>query len=325
MKLPLTVKITCWLIIAVLGTLILIYAKDFLLPIVIAGLLSLLLYPVYKKLLHWKIPNAISVVISMLLVVVILVSVILLASKEISSVVADISGLGGRINDKFTQFQHYLSAHLQIESTTINDWITGAKDKLLSYTGDLVSGTITGTTNLMSFLVLIIVYVFCFLLYNRAFKDFAFTLMSHERQDQATSIIGEIKKLVQNYLLGLLTVILIIGTLNTIGLLIIGVDHAIFFAFFTAMLTVIPYIGIMIGAFLTAFYALLTHDTAWPAVSVLSILLGIQFLESNFITPKNCGLKGKCKPFCSYCCITYWRRNMGSIGNDIKCADNCNP
>jgi len=141
------------------------------------------------------------------------------------------------------------------------------------------------------------VYVFCFLLYNRSFHDFAYALMGDERQSEASTIIGHIQKLVQHYLLGLLTVIFIIGTLNSIGLFIIGVDHALFFAFFAAMLTIIPYIGIFLGACLPVFYVLLTRDSFWPAAGVLGIFLTVQFLESNFITPKVVGSKVSVNPF----------------------------
>jgi predicted PurR-regulated permease PerM len=295
LKFPFIAKLTCWLIVSVLGTLILIYTKDFLLPIVISGLLALLLYPVYKKLLHWKVPNALSVIISLLLVVIVLLSVILLASKEIGGMISNVGGLAGKINLKFSEFQDYLSAHF--ESNTLTNMISNTKDKLLAYTSELVSSTITGTTNFVSLIVLIIVYVFCFLIYNHAFKDFAFTLMSSERQDQALSIIEDVQKLVRSYLLGLVTVILIVGTLNTIGLLIIGIDNALFFAFLTAFLTVIPYIGITIGALITAFYALLTKDTVFPAVAVVSVLFTIQLLESNLITPRIVGSRVSVNPF----------------------------
>ena len=149
----------------------------------------------------------------------------------------------------------------------------------------------------MSNLALIIIYIFCFLLYNHSFREFAFALLKTERHTEAASLINNVQKLVQNYLIGLFTVILIIGTLNSIGLLIIGVDHAIFFAFFAAMLTIIPYIGISIGASLPIVYLLLTRDSAWPAVGALAVMITVQFLESNFITPKVVGSKVSVNPF----------------------------
>ena len=57
------------------------------------------------------------------------------------------------------------------------------------------------------------------------------------------------------------------------------------------MLTIIPYVGISIGASLPAILALLTKDSAWYAVGVIGVHAIVQFLESNFITPKITGSK----------------------------------
>jgi predicted PurR-regulated permease PerM len=297
LKLPLTIKLACWLLIAVLGTIILVYSKDFLLPIIVAALLSLLLYPVYRLLCNWKVPGVLSVIITMLLVLCVMFISVLFISGQLKSVLTDFSGLSAKINQKLSYLQTYMSSHWQIEDTTFNSWIENAKTKLMSYSGDMLSGTISTTTNIFSTLVLIGVYVFCFLLYNKDFKDFAFALMALEKQEQATHIINDIQKLVQHYLLGMITVVCIIGSLNTIGLLIVGTDHAIFFAFFAAILTVIPYIGISIGALLPVLYTLITRDSPWTAVGVASVFVIVQFLESNFITPKIVGKRVSINPF----------------------------
>lgn len=285
------------MLIAILGTIILVYAKDFLLPGIIAALLSLLLYPLYKRLLLWKVPEILSVIITMLVVLIIIVLGLFFISKQLTSVLTDFSGLSGKLNEKISQLQAYMNESWHIENDTFLSWINNAKIKLISYSGDMLSGTISTTTNVFSTLVLVAVYVFCFLLYNNDFKDFAFSLMAVEKQDKATHLISNIQKLVQHYLLGMLTVILIIGTLNTIGLLIVGVKHALFFAFFAATLTLIPYIGIFIGASLPILYTLITHDSIWPAVAVLAVFLAVQFSESNFVTPKIVGKRVSINPF----------------------------
>jgi predicted PurR-regulated permease PerM len=296
-NLPLSARIASWLIVAVLGAMILIYAKTFLLPLVIAMLLSLLLYPVHKKLLSWKVPNVLATLISVLIIVVFLVTVIMLVSRQLSEIVGELSKSGGKLNQVFTNLQNYITQNLQIEGATVNSSIENIKAKLVDYIELLVSGTIVGTTNVLSTLVLIIVYVFCFLLFNRSFKNFAFALLIEERKDQALHLINTIQKLVQNYLLGLVIVIASIGILNTIGLLIIGINHAIFFAFFVGILTVIPYVGITIGALVTAFYALVTKDTAWPAFAVICTLIAVQIFESNYFTPKIVGSRVSINPF----------------------------
>ncbi len=233
----------------------------------------------------------------MLIVLVVIIGTALIISKEISMVVTDIGNSSGKINDKIAALQNYISTRFNVDSATALNWLSNSKDKLLAISGEVASGALSLTTNFMGGLVVVMVYIFCFLLYNRSFRSFAFALMGSERQDEASSIIGNIQKLVQNYLIGLITVIFIIGVCNSIGLLIIGVDHAIFFAFFAAMMTIVPYIGIFLGAFLPIIYILLTKDSAWPALGVFGVFATVQFLESNFITPKIVGSKVSVNPF----------------------------
>jgi predicted PurR-regulated permease PerM len=282
---------------SIMWVIVLIYAKDFLLPMVIAALLSLLLYPVYKKLTEWKIPSILAVIITMLIIVALIVTTALIVSSEIRLLLADISSQSVNINAKFTAIENYVSSHLNMDADKINGLIDQAKGKLFGVGGDIASGAISSTTNFLSTVVLIIIYVFCFLLYNKDFRDFAFALLRTEKHDEATSLINHIQRLVQNYLLGLLMVIGIIGTLHSIGLALLGVNHAIFFAFFAGLLTVIPYIGISIGASLAVVYCILTKDTIWPAVGVLGVMMTVQFLESNFVTPKVVGSKVSVNPF----------------------------
>ena len=85
--------------------------------------------------------------------------------------------------------------------------------------------------------------------------------------------------------------ILIIGTLDTIGLLILGIDYAFFFGFFAAFLVLIPYIGISIGSLLPILMALITKDSGWYALGVAGLFGFVQFLEGNFITPYVVGSK----------------------------------
>jgi predicted PurR-regulated permease PerM len=63
----------------------------------------------------------------------------------------------------------------------------------------------------------------------------------------------------------------IVGVLNSLGLLLLGVPHAIFFGFVAAILTFIPYVGIMVGALLPMAMAWITFNSIWYAVGVAAI------------------------------------------------------
>src|SRR5690606_21676847 len=63
------------------------------------------------------------------------------------------------------------------------------------------------------------------------------------------------------------------------------------FGILSGILTIIPYVGIFIGAALPTLMALITKDSAWYAVGVIGVFAVVQFLEGNFITPRVTGSK----------------------------------
>ena len=100
-----------------------------------------------------------------------------------------------------------------------------------------------------------------------------------------------IEGVIQGYISGLTLVTLIIASLNTIGLLALGIDYAIFFGMLSGVLTIIPYVGIILGALFPVLMALITKDSIWYTVGVVIVFAVVQFLEGNFITPRITGSK----------------------------------
>jgi predicted PurR-regulated permease PerM len=155
--------------------------------------------------------------------------------------------------------------------------------ELSSYMG----GLLLSTSYLLYFFIQVPIYIFLFLLYRDKFRDFFLSFTS----DSELKWKKDIEGVVRSYISGLMIVVFIAGVLNSIGLLALGIDNAIFFGFLSGTLTMIPYIGITIGATLPALIALLTKDSIWYAVGVIAVHGFVQFLEGNFITPKVTGSK----------------------------------
>ena len=164
-------------------------------------------------------------------------------------------------------------------------------ESLLKGRFDEIGGFIYQSGFLFSYFVLIPIYLFFFLYYRHFFKVFYYKLFRNRPKVFLNRMIRKVYKIQQNYLLGLLKVIIIVGCLNSIGLLFLGIGNPFFFGFLAAFLLLIPYIGIIIGSLLPAIIALATKDSAWYAFGVIAIFGFIQFLEGNFITPKITGSK----------------------------------
>jgi predicted PurR-regulated permease PerM len=152
------------------------------------------------------------------------------------------------------------------------------------YLGDIL----LSTTTAISTLVQIPIYIFLFLIYRNKFRDFFLSLVPG---DEEFAWKKDIERVVQGYISGLTLVTLIIAALNCIGLLALGIDHAIFFGILSGVLTIIPYVGIIIGALFPIIMALITKDSIWYTIGVVIVFSVVQFLEGNFITPRITGSK----------------------------------
>ncbi len=130
----------------------------------------------------------------------------------------------------------------------------------------------------------------------------------------AKKILNKLYEVQQNYLIGLFTVMGIVGALNSFGLLILGIDNAFFFGFLAALLLLIPYIGIIIGSILPALVALATKDSLWYPLGVMVIFAFIQFIEGNFITPKITGSKVSINAFVAILSIILFSMLWGIAG-----------
>jgi predicted PurR-regulated permease PerM len=87
----------------------------------------------------------------------------------------------------------------------------------------------------------------------------------------------------------MLLVYLIVGLLNSIGLLALGVKYALLFGMLTAIMTIIPYVGIIVSASIPVGVAFITKDSVWYPAGVVLVFSFVQYLEANVIFPKVVG------------------------------------
>jgi len=180
--------------------------------------------------------------------------------------------------------------------------------------GTILTSTLMATTSTLTDILLVLLFIFFFLLYRDFFRSFFYKAFSDTRRSKIDAVMQGIYTVVKDYLAGLAVVILIIGSLMTIGLLILGVDYAVFFGFFGACLVLIPYFGISMGSLLPAAYTLVTDDNPLKALGVIGVFLFVQALEGNFITPYIVGAKVSINPLAAIIVLILWENVWGIPG-----------
>jgi predicted PurR-regulated permease PerM len=199
--------------------------------------------------------------------------------------------IADRIEHKLEDLQWFLFKNFNIQFNAKDGLLKNSLSRFTDSGVVLLQGTISTFGVIFNIVGLVPVYIFLLLLYRTAFRDFILFVSPVERHRTMSRVIEQIQRVVQNYVIGLFTVMAIIAVMNSVALFIIDVKYAIFFGFFAAFLMIIPYIGIFIGSLLPALFCLLTHDSPWDALAVICAMGFIQFLEGNFITPRITGNK----------------------------------
>lgn len=83
----------------------------------------------------------------------------------------------------------------------------------------------------------------------------------------------------------------IVAAANSIGLLILGIQYAVFFGVLAAVLNVIPYIGMFTATLLTVLVTMSTTTHTSVLIWIIVIMYGIHMIDVNIMMPKIVGSK----------------------------------
>lgn len=271
-----------WMVVFAIGLACLILTKDIVLPIAFAALFSVVLLPISKR-IEQKTGRILAITLTLFGAFLLLALIMWFVIAQLASLVQGLPDIQERFYALINETSSTVSKNFNISTSEQAQLLKDAIKNVSSHLGEWL----LSTSYLAYFFVQVPIYIFLFILYRDRFKDFLLAL----RPGSDLKWKDEIQGVVRSYISGLTLVVLIAGVLNSIGLLFLGIEYAIFFGFLSGALTMIPYVGITIGATLPALMALVTKDSIWYAVGVVGVHAFVQFLEGNFITPKITGSK----------------------------------
>ncbi len=288
--------------------------QGLLVPLVFAILFAVLLLPLARRLERWRVPRILAVLLCLILTLAFISGILYVVSIQVGNFAEVVPQLIERGNTYLNQIQDYADEQFNIDRKRQITEIRKYVNQLLAEGGTILTTTLLATTSALTDVFLVLLFIFFFLLYRDFFRSFFYRAFNSTRQSKIDSVMGEVSRVVKDYLAGLVLVILVTGTLMTIGLLILGVDYAVFFGFFGASLVLIPYFGISLGSLLPAAYTLVTDDNPLKALAVIGVFLFVQAIEGNFITPYIVGSKVSINPLAAIISLILWENVWGLAG-----------
>ena len=283
-------------------------------PLMAALIIAILLKPLasrLERLIRSRILSAILSTCALLIAVVLLLVLIFSLAQDIT---ADMDKLTAGFGVLLDKTQQWLESVFGFSSDKQISLLKNSSSELAKKITAFLPDFLIAASDFFAEFTLFIISLFFFIYYRQFLLRFLFKLSSPRSHQQLKTILDSIQKIIRKYILGLLLVTITTGILNTVGLLILGIKHAVLFGIVAGILTIIPYIGIVIGSILPVLLTIGTTQSLWYPLGVILIFSFVQFLEGNFITPKIIGEQVSLNPLAGLLALFISGKFFGILG-----------
>lgn len=291
-KLPYYAKATLLLIGLYVFVSMLSIGQSILLPVIYATIIAILISPAVNFLISKGMTRFISSASVIIIGLLIVVGLIALLSSQASRFSEALPQLTDKFEALITQIVTWASGFFDVSAKKINAWIADTKGELMGNSNIFIGTTLSTMGGILSAALLTPVYIFMILFYQPHLIEFVHKVFGTGNDGKVSEILTETKGIVQSYLVGLFVEFTIVAILNSVALLILGINYAILLGIAGALLNIIPYLGGVITMVLFSVIALVTKSPVY-ALYVLMLYTLIQLIDNNYIVPKIVGAKVK--------------------------------
>jgi predicted PurR-regulated permease PerM len=309
------------------------WAKEFLLPIVLAILISFLLTPIVSRIERWGF-HPVLAVLSVVIVAFALIGVLCTTvSVEALNLVNSLPKYRDNIHAKWSAIQQAPPGPVSLAFRNIGELAgdlgkvtapsTGAEQpeptrvQIVSGADTIVAIAKNSMTPVMgpvaAFAVVVVLVVFI-LLERKQLRVRFLRLIGHSHTATTTLAVDEAGSRLSSFLLTQLAVNSVYSLILGIGLSLIGIPNAVLWATLTLVLRFVPYVGLWISAFfpLALSFAI---STSWTQPILTLLLYGIlEVFTNNVIEPVVLGGSTGMSPLAVIIAALFWTWIWGPIG-----------
>lgn len=268
------------------------YAKYFLIPLAIGTVLATLFLPLCNWLEEKNLAKGLAVTVCLLMLLIAITGVASILGWQISELTKEFAVIKQKIYEIGNQIQEFIFTNIGI-SLEKQDQVLSDQQPLFAF---MLKDVAFSVPSIFTKFILIMVYVLFLLYYRSHIKQFLLKLSSPSKQNEMEKVIYRVAHVSQQYLQGLSKMIVCLWLMYGIGFSIIGVKHALFFAFLCGLLEIIPFIGNITGTIITLLVAAVQGATL-PMLAGITVTYGIvQFIQGWVLEPLIVGSHVKINP-----------------------------
>ena len=268
------------------------FAKDFLMPLCIGGILATLFLPFCKWMEKKNISRTIAVLICLTVLILIIIVLFSLLGFKVSALLSDLASIEHKAIAAIDTIQDYIFDHLNI---SIEDQYKILKSEQPSYT-NIMQVLLGSISAFVAAFILVLAYFVFLLLYRGHIKTFLLKITTKTQRPEMELVIYSAAHISQQYLLGLSKMIVLLWIMYGIGFEVIGLENALFFAMLCGLLEIIPYLGNIIGTSVTVLIAAVNGANTELLISIIITYGIVQLIQTLIFEPLILGPQVKINP-----------------------------
>lgn len=316
-------------------------AAGFLKPISIAVLLTLICIPVSRKLESWRLSRGISALISVVLCFGVFISFFVIISAQVSNISERWPEIKKQLRPKLEEAQLKINEHTGIDlkqqvevlypseisakgqsenssdmakSSTETSASQSSNGKLVSEVAKEVGIIVKNFFGFLGNAALTLIYLFFFLVYRKKVKLSILKFFSKENQEDAKKVMANSIELAMEFVVGRFILIVFLAIIYSIGLTISGIENAILISVIASVLSLVPFIGNIIGYILAMIMTVISGADLWGFVGVSITFAVAQFIESYILEPYVVGNKVEINPLVTIIVVILGGSIWGIVG-----------
>lgn len=282
------------------------WARDLLIPFALAILISFLLHPVVVRLMRYRLPKTLAVVVAVGVSGIIVGAVGYVVTSQLIELTTDLpdyrdnlvgkirslkgqsSDTVAKISDAVEELKKELATSQPALETPGGQAVQPVPVKVVENGPDVMTllASLTGVLfSPMGTAAVVFVLVIFLLLGAEDLRNRLIWLAGTRQISLTTTVLEDISSSIGRYLLFQFVVSVIHGVLMAIALMLIGVPNALLFGFVGGVLRYVPYIGPWLAAAMPVLLSIATSDGWTQPLIVAAALTAIESITNGVLEP----------------------------------------
>lgn len=289
------------------------FAKPVLLPMVVSTFVALLFSPLINYFVDKGLPRTVMVLMTLALVVSVSALGLAAISEPAKQWWTELPNIAKNISQEVNAVTKASSEDMHAPLTLAHDM--NINEMSNSTVFSLLKTLATTTPTILTQVMMILFMVYFMLNHGRSlFRKSVSRLNGFAKQRQAVELVQALQKDLSRYIETITLVNIGLGGCVGLALFVLGLEDPFLWGAFAGMMNFAPYLGPVVSMITFGFVAYLQLDSISFMVTVVSIYLFLNVIESQFVTPTLLGKRFNLNPLVIFMWLVFWGWLWGGMG-----------